>query len=355
MIVETSTAGNLSRIPTEIGSFRPATAGKRLGTRARMFSRKILAPAFAAAFFVAAQAGASPVDAQIQAARELFQQAVKDEDAGHWSEAFTKLQRVAEVKATAGVRYHIALCEEHLGQIATALTDYGTAEHLARAEGAQDVLRLVGKQMAVLGPRVPRLTIHLVPDAPDAQLRIDGVAVARALVGVPIPLDPGEHRIDADAPDRPPTSATVTLGERDTTLLNVKLNDVATPPAPAPPASPPPAQLPPASPPPPPSPGLAIATTALAAGLAGGGVVAFLLAGNAQTSGESQCAAVVSTAGSACDSERATVRAWDFSAAGMWVGAAALGAVAVWLWASTGPRPTAVGFGPGTAVFRGTF
>ncbi len=49
---------------------------------------------------------------QIQAARDLFPAAMKDEDGERCSDALQKLQRVAQIKSTAGVRYHIALCEE---------------------------------------------------------------------------------------------------------------------------------------------------------------------------------------------------------------------------------------------------
>src|SRR5271154_5740503 len=50
-----------------------------------------------------------PTPTQIQAARELFSAARKDEDALRWADALEKLERVAAVKQTASVRYHIAL------------------------------------------------------------------------------------------------------------------------------------------------------------------------------------------------------------------------------------------------------
>jgi hypothetical protein len=109
-------------------------------------------------FVVAAEvlaAGPSPED--LRAARELFASAEKDEDAGKWSDALDKLGRVAQVRSTSGVRYHIALCEEHLGRLAHALDDYVQAEIQARNDGAQDVLRLVGGRVGQLKDRVPRL------------------------------------------------------------------------------------------------------------------------------------------------------------------------------------------------------
>jgi len=83
--------------------------------------RLVLAGALAAA-----TANAAPSD-DVRRARVLFEQAEADEDGERWSEALEKLRDVARVKLTAGVRYHIALCEEHLGRLVRALGDYREA------------------------------------------------------------------------------------------------------------------------------------------------------------------------------------------------------------------------------------
>jgi hypothetical protein len=77
-------------------------------------------------------------------------------------------------------------------------------------------------------------------------------------------------------------------------------------------------------------------TTGGAALLAGGGVASFVLAGNALSSGQRQCAEVVSVDPAACSAQRNKVRGLDFAAAGMWVGAAGLAAVSVVLWTARG-------------------
>ena len=93
------------------------------------------------AALVAPAAAAAPTESELRAARQLFAEAEHDEDAGRWPEALEKLRRVEQVKHTAGVRSHVALCEEHLGQLARALDDYASAEAEARADGANDVVR----------------------------------------------------------------------------------------------------------------------------------------------------------------------------------------------------------------------
>ncbi|HEY3819732.1 MAG TPA: hypothetical protein VGL81_21335 [Polyangiaceae bacterium] len=321
--------------------------------------------------FAASPAHASPSEVEVRAARQLFADAEKDEDGARWADALAKLRRVAQVKLTAGIHYHLALCEEHLGHLAAALDDYTAADGQARAENAQDVLRLVGKRLADLGPRVPRLSIRLVPPVADASVALDGAPLLPALFGTALPVDPGEHRVEATAPDRPSTIRTVTMHERDVTVVDLQLPR----PAPAPvaaapaqarpvgepassPASPPPA-LPPESSEAPPGPSRtgAVLVTAGALVLGGAGIGAFLAGGSAHTRAVSRCAQIVSTSPSACNSLKNGVRAWDFTAAGAWLGAAAAGTVAVILWArpSSSTASAQLVFFPDAVVLRGAF
>jgi hypothetical protein len=142
---------------------------------------------------------ASPTDDEVRAARELYSQAVQDEDAERWEEARDKLKRVAKVKPTAGISYHVALCEEHLGHLATALALYLVAQEEATRTEAQDVLRLVGPQLTSLGPRVPHLTFQTEPTLRNPSVTLDGAAVASSHLDIPLPVDPGLHHIEASA------------------------------------------------------------------------------------------------------------------------------------------------------------
>jgi PEGA domain len=290
--------------------------------------------------------GAEPADAAVRAARQLFVDAEHDEDGGRWSDALQKLRRVVEVKRTGGVAYHVALCEEHLGQLAAALDDYTAAQGLARDENAQDVLRLVGKRITDLAQRVPHVTIRVPADVPDARVTLDGAALPAAVLGTSIPVDPGDHRVEATAPGHSPASRVVTLREHDSTAVYLTLPPLVAPPAPPASPSPPPPDAS-ASPSAPQNPvtaetpsaprTAALLSTAGAVVLAAGGVGAYVLAGNAHASGKTSCAQVISTSPDACNSQKSAVHVWDFTAAGAWVAAAAVGAVAVVLWARPAP------------------
>lgn len=329
---------------------------------------------------VAGPSFAAPTDA-IEHARQLFGQAEADEDAERWLAALDKLHAVAQVKLTAGVRYHLALCEEHLGQLARALGDYRAAEDQARFEGAKDVLRLVGKQLATLEPRVPRLIVHVVPPLPGASMKIDGEPIASAMPSPAIPVDPGVHFIEVDAPGRTASTATVTLQEHEARSLDLSPGEPLPPPAqtptstatPSPPPAPPatatqgptspreptnptassPAPpavnslagypIPPAPATSPPARGLAIVATATAIALAGGGIAAYLIAGTEHDRDVNTCKITATTLQSACDGLKNRVRAWDFAAAGAWAGALVAGATALVLWTKAGDTTATVG------------
>jgi hypothetical protein len=315
-------------------------------------------PAVIALFAVPSQASGDP---QVQAARELFSQAEEDEDAGRWDEAASKLRRVLEVKRTAGVQYHIALCEEHTGALVAALEDYTIAEREAHDENAQDVLRLVGKRLADLNPRVPRVTLRVVPDTPTASLTLDGKPIARALWATSLPLDPGEHRIEATAEGREISSASIVLNERDSTVLEVKLGPTTSSSSSTPPAPPPPPVALPAAESPAAAPfrTVAVIETVGFAALAGGGLAAFVAADGARTRGIQSCARSASASPDACDSQKTEVRAWDWVAAGAWAGAAAFATLAVVAWTRPSPAPSSaalrVSAGPTSIGIGGDF
>src|ERR1700690_3395677 len=169
----------------------------------------ILALAFAQSI-----ARADPTPNEIQAARELFSKAEKDEDAGQWSDALEKLRRALSVKATPGLHFHIALCEEKLGQLVAALADYTAADQSAREQNNKDAADAVAEPLRTLRIRVPTLTID-VPPAMNALVELDGKAIAAGLYGIAMPVEPGLHQVRARANGKHAFTTQVQLKERE--------------------------------------------------------------------------------------------------------------------------------------------
>ena len=310
------------------------------------------------ALAVATWADVARADDPVAIARERFAAAENDEDAGLWSDALVKLHEVAAVRFTSGVRYHVALCEEHTGQLVEALADYTEAERQARSEAARDVLKLVGVRIADVKARIPRIAIRVVPVAAGTVATVDGKPCADAVCTDPVAVDPGPHRVEAHAPDRAPASAALTLHERETAPVDLLL---LYPPAAEPEAASSPTPRPPIAQ------GLPRRshTVPILAGLGSlvltaGGVVAFVAAGRDLTSGIQTCRQLVTAAPGACDGEKSSVRALDWTAAAAWAGAVGAGTIAVVTWrgarADTDPAPsTSVVAGPSSIRVEGTF
>jgi hypothetical protein len=179
---------------------------------------------------VAALVGAAlPASAQdaaeLKKARGQFQQATELEQAGNWTAALQAFREVGQVRMTPQVRFHIAVCEENLGRLVAALGGYELA--LADADKVNpDFKGEVEENVTKLRARIPKLVIERGAGANAAAIELDGVAVGDSSVGVEVPLDPGPHAVTAKAPNRKPFEASVVLKERETTRLEVKLEEL---------------------------------------------------------------------------------------------------------------------------------
>jgi hypothetical protein len=300
---------------------------------------------------------AEPTKTELAAARDLFVRAEHDEDGGRWADAVEKLRRAASVKMTPGIRFHIALCEEQLGQLVAALGDYTAAEAGARSEGNKEVLDAVLDPIAALRARVPTLTIVLPVDVRDAEVTLDGGALATGLLGTAVPVDVGPHVVMARAPGRTPFSSSVSVTEKQGLTIEVHLARAAV----GPPGTPSPATMAPAEERSSNSPGspraAAIGTTVAGVAVVGFGVASYFIAGGKQSTAETQCLRLAPTA---CDDFKSGVRTWDTLALSAWIVGAGLGAVSVYLWtrptSSSERAPTAqLRVGPGSLRLVGEF
>ena len=307
--------------------------------------------------FGALSARADPTPSELAAARELFARAEKDEDAGRWAEALDKVRRASSVKMTAGLRFHIALCEEKLGQLVAALADYTAADQAARQDNNKDVMDAVAEPLRTLRARVPTLTLD-VPTADGAAVSLDGKPVPAGLFGVAMPVEPGSHRIEARAHGKRPVSSEVTLKERDAQTTSIKWVDLPKLPAETETG----AQASGSEAPPPTDEGKAsggvkggaIVATVSAAALVGFGVGAFFAADGADANLRAQCPTLTD-----CSGLRTEVRAWDAVALASWIAGAGLATVAVVLWIrpshAAAPSSARLEVRPGGLALTGTF
>ena len=176
-----------------------------------------------AAMTVGPSSQAAGPDPALTKAREQFRQAISLEAGGDWTGALTLLRDVASVKMTPQVRYNIALCEEHLGQLVSALGDYEMAAADAQEANAQDVTQVVGPRLESLRVRIPKLVVKRGKDATVAAITVDGVVLGAPMVGKEMPMNPGPHAVEAKAAGYKPFKVSIELAEKDSKTIEVSL------------------------------------------------------------------------------------------------------------------------------------
>src|SRR5688500_12365728 len=149
------------------------------------------------------------------AAEALFVEGRNLMAAERYAEACPKFEASQEMDPGLGTMLNLAECYEKTGKTASAWAQYREAIPIARAAGSKARQDLATERAKALEERLSTLTIRaMTGDDDDAHLEIrrDGVPVQRAELGSPIPVDPGEHVIEAVAPGKQPWSSKVQVG-----------------------------------------------------------------------------------------------------------------------------------------------
>jgi hypothetical protein len=162
-------------------------------------------------------ATAQPATAAHAEAEDLFRRGREALARGDYQGALALLRDSQALERGRGKLVNIAICEEKLGQLATAAEHF--QEVLPQLPADDDRLPIVKQRLAELEPRLPRLRVVLAPGAPaGALVRRDGAPLAPAALGAEIPIDPGKHVVTVSAPGVPEKRYEITAfeGKRET-------------------------------------------------------------------------------------------------------------------------------------------
>jgi hypothetical protein len=184
-------------------------------------------------------------------ATALFQEGRKLLEENRVAEACRKFEESERLDSGGGTLLNLAACHEREGRTASAWTEFEGALAQARRDGREDRAQIAAQRMAVLEPRLSRVTIVVAAssDRADLEITLDGTPVRRPAWGVGMPVDPGDHAIEAHAPNAKPWRSTIAVhGDGETPSVAVPALEiaptVAEPAAAAPPAPPTVAPLP---------------------------------------------------------------------------------------------------------------
>jgi alkanesulfonate monooxygenase SsuD/methylene tetrahydromethanopterin reductase-like flavin-dependent oxidoreductase (luciferase family) len=203
---------------------------------------------------VASALGGPPALAQtaeeLAAARQVFGEGKALEGKAQWAEALEKFKKVAMVKMTPQVRFHIALCEENLGRFVSAIKGFELASEEARSAGssAAEVEKLAPERAAALRGRVGKLRLEVSGKLIDSRVLLDDAPVAARELGTDILVDPGAHVVEVRDRDGKSTfKQDVTVAEKGAARIELSLDDkdpADNQPPPPPPPPPPPSRAP---------------------------------------------------------------------------------------------------------------
>lgn len=162
--------------------------------------------------------GLAQSDDERAGARAAASEGAKAFNESRWADAIDLFSRAQSlVKAPPHLLY-IARSHEKLGQLVKARENYLQIKRANIADDApaafKEAKRAAETELAALEPRLPYVTVN-VQGAGAAQVTVtqDGVQVPSALVGVPRPVDPGEHKFQAYAKDMESEVVTLTVKE----------------------------------------------------------------------------------------------------------------------------------------------
>jgi len=169
---------------------------------------------------VAPSAIAQISDADRNAARDLYVEGVALQKAGKYQEALDKFQRSLAVYPVAPTTaYHMAQCKEALGQLVEAAEQLRLVRDTPLPPGASEAFNQAktdaAAELTQLEGRIPKVKIEILPAGIQGLVvTIDGAQMPTALLGVPRPINPGSHRISAQAPGYAPGQQQVDVRER---------------------------------------------------------------------------------------------------------------------------------------------
>ena len=134
-----------------------------------------------------------------QRAEALFVEARGKMNDGDYASACPKLAESQRLDPTVGTVLNLALCYKHLGKTASAWTAYREAEVAAERASQPRRQDLARAEADALEPELHRVSITLTEPPDGLVVTIDGKPVPADKLATALPVDPGQHVVEARA------------------------------------------------------------------------------------------------------------------------------------------------------------
>lgn len=170
---------------------------------------------------------AQPTDAERAAAKQAFDEGLELEKKADYSAALARFQKVGEFKMTPHVRFHIALCEEKLGRLVSAMRGFelAAAEAVKMGKDAQVVADKAPERAEALRKRIAAVRIEVKGKVLHSRVLLDGQPVSSKDFNTLLPVDPGIHAIEVETDGAIAQRKDVTLPEKGYETITLEVED----------------------------------------------------------------------------------------------------------------------------------
>lgn len=145
-------------------------------------------------------------------ADKLFEEGRTLLNKGKIDEACEKFAGSIRIEPSVGALVNLARCHETQGKTATAYGEYQRAATLADSEGQADRAKAARGLAAKLEKKLSRLTVRTKKWIDGMTIQRDDTSLGADALGVPLPVDPGEHTVVARAPKHKKWQTSVEVG-----------------------------------------------------------------------------------------------------------------------------------------------
>jgi hypothetical protein len=156
--------------------------------------------------------------ADLAAAELLFQEGKRLLRQGDFGQACPKLVESFRLDSTTGTLLALARCHEEQGKWASAWAEYTKVVSRSTREGRSDRAREAQKRASALEPRLSTLTIRLSQEMHDLaglEIKRDGAVVGAGALGVALPVDGGDHVVEASAAGKKSWQARISVASSE--------------------------------------------------------------------------------------------------------------------------------------------
>ena len=137
-------------------------------------------------------------------AQALFDKARPLAEAGNWAQACPLYAESQRLDPGIGTLYQLANCYEHIGRTASAWALFVEVADKSALKGQTERAEEGRRRAGLLEPKLVRLTVTVGAQTDGLVVKRDGEVLGQGQLGTALPIDPGKHVLDAEAPGKKP-------------------------------------------------------------------------------------------------------------------------------------------------------